>query len=571
MKHKRLSTLKFGSAAGVLVSIALLALVGCVPLTRPPNVSPPPLQVVPQSPGPSSQAPLPGLIVTDIEGKKEPKKLYSFSLRDADVRDVLMAVSRQTDFNIVVAPDVQGRLTVDLKNVTLREALDTITDTLNLNYRVTQNIIRVSKPEPETRLFSLQYVNLRRAASSSTSAQIGAAGAVTGGTTGAVAAPGVVSTPGSVGATGIAAGAGGQTTVATLTDTDLWKDIEAGVKRLLSPSPEAGKAEPGTTVAGKMAAGTIVVDKQSSNILVTDYPKILDRIAAFLESVEGSIQRQVLIEAKVLEVTLTGDYRFGIDWSAVAKIASDAGTLSGTTTISSVTPRIFAQKLAPAESNFQIGVTSSDFQALLAVLNKQGEVNVISSPKLATLNNQTAVIRSATDEVFFEPRVVTIPTSTTPLVTTDVTTRTVTIGVVLSVTPQISSDGSIVLHIRPTVTDTTRRETFTQQATSTTGAFNITVPVVDVREADVIVRAREGQVVVIGGLMQERKSDEESKVPILGDLPGIGRLFRSTTQIRKKTELVVLLSPTVMVGKKIDEITSRELERLNKAKGASPW
>jgi MSHA type pilus biogenesis protein MshL len=285
----------------------------------------------------------------------------------------------------------------------------------------------------------------------------------------------------------------------------------------------------------------------------------LDQIARYLESIEGSAQRQVLIEARIIEVTLTAEYRFGLDWGAIAR----AGALRGATTVSPM--RIIGQKLAPSGGQFQVGVTSTDFESLLSVLSQQGEVNVLSTPKLATLNNQTAVIRSATDEVFFETRVVTIPTGNTVVQTSEVTPRTVTIGVVLSVTPQISSDGTVILHIRPAVTDSTRRETFRQAGTE------ITVPVVDVREADVIARAKEGQIVVIGGLIQERKTDDESKVPLLGDLPGIGRLFRSTTQERKKTELVVLLSPTVLVGKKVDEVTSRELESLNKTKGRSPW
>jgi MSHA biogenesis protein MshL len=555
MKQKIISMAR-GSywTAGVL-SIVSMTLLACGSMKKPVQVSPPAAPVVSTPPQPSSPEPLPGLIVTDVEGQKKPENLYSFSLRDADVRDVLMAISKQTNFNIVAAPDVQGRVTVDLKNVTLLEALDTITDMLNLTYSVKQNIIRVSRPTPEIRIFSLQYVNLRRTGASSTSAQIGAAGSTGSGITGAASSPAVV-TPGSTGAGG-AGGAGvpggGQTTVTTSTDTDLWKDIEAGVVKLLSP------------------AGKMVADRQGGNILVTDLPKFLDRVGGFLESVEGSVQRQVLIEARIIEVALTGNYQFGLDWGAIAKL----GPLRGSTTLSP--GRILGQQLIPSlpqgasAASFQIGVTSTDFDALLQLLSTQGEVNVLSSPRLATLNNQTAIIRSATDEVFFEPRVVTIPTGTTVVQTTDVTTRTVTIGVVLSVTPQISSDGSVILHIRPTVTDSTRRETFRQQATSTTGAFDITVPVVDVREADVIVRAREGQVVVIGGLMQERKSDQESKVPLLGDLPGIGRLFRSTDQQRRKTELVVLLSPTVMVGKKIDEITSRELERLNRTKGASPW
>jgi MSHA type pilus biogenesis protein MshL len=490
---------------------------------------------------PSSEKPLPGLIVSEIEGKKAPERLYSFSLRDADIREVLMAIAKQTNFNIVVDPDVQGRVTVDLKNVTLTEALDTLTELLDLSYRVRQSLIRVSKPTVETRIFSLQYVNVKRSSSSSTTAQIGAAGTSTGGTGGTTGTVGTTTTGttgvGGSGGTG-AGGGGGQTTVTTSTETDLWKDIEAGLTKLLSPT------------------GKVVVDKQSGNILVADLPKFLDRIAGFLESIEGSVQRQVLIEAKVIEVTLTGDYRFGLDWSAIAKWSA----LRGASTVAPA--RILGQKLAPATEGFQIGVTSTDFSALLDVLSKQGELNVLSSPKLATLNNQTAVIRAGTDEVFFETRVQETIVSGVKDTTRTVTPRTVTIGVVLGITPQISPDGSVVLHIRPTVTE--KRG----EAKSSVGDV---FPILDVREADMIVRAREGQVVVIGGLMQEKRSDEEGKVPLLGDIPGIGRLFRSTTQERRKTELVVLLYPTVLVGKKVDEIAARELERLKRTKGGSPW
>ena len=433
-----------------------------------------------------------------------------------------MALSKQTSFNIVVDLDVQGRVTVDLKNVSMVEALDTLTELLGLNYRIRQNLVRVGKPAPETRIFSLQYVNLKRTSSSSATAQIGAAGGgITGTTTG-----------------GGGGGTSGSTTVSTSTDTDLWRDIEAGVTKLLSP------------------AGKMVLDKQSSNILVTDLPKFLDRIASFLESVEGSVQRQVLIEARIVEVTLTGEFRFGLDWGAIAQAAA----LRGASTISA--GKIIGQSLSPGAGGFQIGVVSTDFRAILETISTQGELQVISSPKLATLNNQTAVIRAGTDEVFFETRVSETPSLTGTQTSRTVNPRTVTIGVVLGVTPQVGADGTVVLHIHPTVTE---------KRGEAKSAIGDTFPILDVREADMIVRAREGQVVVIGGLMQEKRTDNESKVPILGDLPGIGRLFRSTTQEVRKTELVVLLSATVMVGKKVEEITSRELERLNKTKGRSPW
>lgn len=511
---------------GKLMIMALIVQPGCAPVKvagRGVLATP---QVQQERPERLPAEKLPGLIVTEIEGKREPERLYSFSLRDADIREVLMALSKQTSFNIVADQDIQGRVTVDLRNVTMAEALDTLTELLDLSYRIRQNVIRVSKPAPETRIFSLQYVNLKRTGSSSTTAQIGTGGAVSGatGTTG--------TTTGGVG------GTSGSTTTTTATDVDLWRDVEAGVTKLLSP------------------AGKMVVDKQGSNILVTDLPKFLDRIASFIESVEGSVQRQVLIEARIVEVTLTGDYQFGLDWGAIAQAAA----LRGASTISA--GKILAQKLAPSSGNFQIGVTSTDFTALLSVINSQGKLKVISSPKLATLNNQTAVIRAGTDEVFFETRVSETPSLTGTQTSKTITPRTVTIGVVLGITPQIGADGTVILHIHPTVTE--KRG----EAKSTIGD---TFPILDVREADMVVRAREGQVVIIGGLMQEKRSNTDNKVPLLGDLPAIGRLFSSTTQEARKTELVVLLSPTVMVGKKVDDITSRELERLKKLKGRSPW
>jgi len=515
-----------------LIALGLVTQLGCAKPRAPVVVQTPQAPPVPTQA--SSQEPLPELIVTEIEKEREPERVYSFTLRGADIHEVMLSISKQTAYNIVVDPDVQGSVTLDLKNVTLTDALDTLTDLLGLTYKVRRNLIRVSRPALETRIFSLGYVNLKRTGNSSTTAQIGAgiAGGVGGATAGASAAGG-------------GGGAGGQTTITTSSETDLWSSLEAGVTQLLSTD------------------GKLVVDKQGGNILVTDFPRFLDRIATFLETVEGSVQRQVLIEARLIEVTLEGEFRFGINWSAVAQ----AGALRGAVS----TGKIFSQALAPANAtDFQIGVTSTDFDALINILSSQGEVNVLSSPRLATLNNQTAVLRSATDDVFFVTETERVPGPSGGFASvTTVTPRTVTVGVVLSITPQISSDGSVILHVRPTVSrsDSTASITVGDADNRTT----ISVPVLDVREADVIVRAKEGQVVVIGGLIDERGRDDEKKVPLLGDLPGVGRLFRQTIQEREKTELVVLLRPTVLVGKRADEISARDLARLKRLTGASPW
>ncbi len=535
MRRRELSSTGGLSLLGGLMAMALIAQTGCAPAKAPTPVVSAPVEQPPARVEKPAKNSLPGLIVTEIEGKRKPERLYSFSLRDADIREVLMAISKQTSFNIVLDPKVEGVVTVDLKNVTLTEALDTLTDLLELTYRIKRNIVRVFEPVPETRIFALQYVNLVRTGSSSASAQIGAGG----GGFGTRGVRGGITT-----GSRVDGGDSGQTTVNTSTDTDLWSDIESNIGDILSPN------------------GKVVVNKQSGNILVTDFPKVLDRIASFLERIEGSVQRQVIIEARIVEVSLNGKYKFGIDWSAIAK----AGALQG-----SVAGRIFSQSLAPTDAkDFQIGVTSTDFETVLKVLSTQGEVNVLSSPKLTTLNNQTSILKAATEDVFFLTETTRIPTAGGGFESiTTVSPRTVTIGVVLSVTPQISSDGYVILHIRPTVSRSTGERSIT--IADGEDATTITVPILDIREADLIARARSGQVVVIGGLMQEEKIDIERKVPFLGDLPVIGRLFRETEQESKKSELVVLLSSTVMVGKKVDEVSARELERMEKMKGGSPW
>lgn len=508
-----------------IAGILTLALAGGCGLITPTGVEPPPAlpQAAPSQP--KEQVELPGLIVSEIEDRRKTEQLFSFSLRDASIRSALFALAKQTSFNIVVDPDVDGKVTVDLKNVTLTEALDLLTDLIGLSYGVKNNIIRVSRPAMEGRLFYLQYVHAGRTGSSSTSAQIG---------TGTGAAPG--------GAASGGGGGGGGQSITTSSNVDIWKQVEDGLPKLVS---EKGK---------------VVVDRNAGAIFVTDFPKVLNRIAQFLEAVEGSIHRQVLIEARILEVTLTEEFKLGLDWGAIAK----AGVLKGKgaspiSQIGRATQNIFGQNLNPRPGGFQIGVANENFAFLLDAIAKQGKIDIISSPKISTLNNQTAIIRVGTDAVFFETRVV-AATTTAPESRT-VTPRSVTVGVVLGVTPQIAPDGSVVLHIRPTVTE---------QRGEARSSVGDTFPIIDVREVDTVVRAREGQLIVIAGLMQEKKSRSEDKVPLLGDIPGLGRLFRGTSEEKRKTELVILLSPTVLVGKKIDEITSQDLERINKKRAENP-
>ena len=420
---------------------------------------------------------------------------------------------------------------MELKDVTMKESLDTLTSLLGLEYEVKGKVIRVFRPKMETRIFTLNYITTIRKGTGKLKAVTGVSGY-----------------EGRGGGRG-EGGAGGEearggSTIETGPDTaDIWKEIEEGLKTMISEK------------------GNLVINKLANIILVTDFSTNLKSIASFLEEVEGSAQRQVMIQAKVVEVILSDQYKLGLDWSAISRIGSIQGTLSGGMSV--------AQSLSPGTGTFQFGVSNQDFTVLLDAMAQQGQLNILSSPKISTLNNQKAVIKVGREEIFFEPEYDVVTTSD-PLpgeikdsrsVLSSVEPQTVTIGVVLDVTPQISSDGYISMNIHPSVTDLVRIEEFKLQ-----GEVYATAPVIDIRETDTVVRVREGQTIVIAGMMQDKKRETVTRTPLLGGIPGLGALFRSTDQEKQKTELVILLSPTVLVGKRIDDLSREELRRLEEAK-----
>jgi MSHA biogenesis protein MshL len=285
-------------------------------------------------------------------------------------------------------------------------------------------------------------------------------------------------------------------------------------------------------------------------VAVTDFPANLRQVAAFLENVTGTILRQVLINAQVLEVTLNDSFRFGIDWTVVAEILASQGTLTA------------IQNLSPRTGLFQIGVTGNDYSVVIDTISTQGEVNVLSNPRVTALNNQKAVIRVARDDVFFVTQVSIVEQGGQLIErTTQTIPQVVSIGVTLDVTPQIASDGTVTMHIHPIVTDKLG------DAVAPTGE---TAPIVSIRETDTLVRVADGQTVIIGGLMEDKDDDRVEKVPVIGDIPYIGGLFRKTTKTGRKSELVILLTPTVLIGDRVQQTSAEALEKVEGLKQGIP-
>jgi len=521
----------------LLVAAAVLAAPGLAPAQSPFPTAPAPTGSFPPASALNPQGPgLPPLAVSQIEeGRRSDAMAQTLSLSFAEpvpIRDLLLLLVRDTDLSVVVDPDAQGTFTGELKNVTLRQALDTILEPHGLHAVITDNVVRVGRERAETRLFNINYVATRRSGTRGS----GLAGGLAGNAgLGAYGGAGAIYA-GGVGAAGYGGGyyagtggiGGSQASVSGTDSGDVFEEIQAGVQTLLSD-------------AGKMN-----LDRKAGLLQVTDVPSRLDKIAVYIEAYENRALRQVRIVAKILEVELSEGYSAGIDWSLVLKRADKAATLT--------------QNLAPASGSgaFTLGLNIKDFAGLLDAFASQGRVNVMASPWVTAMNNEPAVMRVGTQDVFFVTTSQ-VDASTGQILQTVVTPQTITEGVVLSVTPQIAADGIINLSIMPNITERTG---------TATSRLGDQVPVVSVRETDTLVRVHQGETIVIAGLMQDRTTVEKSKVPVLGDVPVVGGLFRRDERTKRKTDLVILLTPTVMTPGEMAAAAAADQQRLYEAQRA---
>jgi len=438
-----------------------------------------------------------------------PESRLTVQFAEGDLRSVLSALAQYYGLNLVIPPTLMGTVTIDLNNVTLQEALEAILTPRNLQYSIEGNLLRVDVVQMETRTFSFDYITTQRTLSRSVTASSSAGGGGVSFTGGAIGT-GVGTVAGITGG----GGGGSSASISGTEATNLLADVETGLNTL------------------KSANGKFVFNKMAGLVFATDLPKNLDAMGLFLETIEGAVHRQVVIEAKVVEVQLNDNSQYGINWTAVFGNA------------------LRVEQTLGVQGTIQATATYKDFNAVISALSNQGTVNVLSNPTVATLNNQPAVIRVGTQDVFFTTTTQVDPRTGT-IVQTAVTPSTINEGIVLDVTPQISDDNIITMDIHPTITERTG------QATSPRGD---SVPIVDVRETDVVVRVAEGETVMIGGLLSNRALETINKVPVLGDIPLLGGLFRRNSKENRKIDLVILLTPRVLNVRTAVEYTKTRLE-----------
>jgi MSHA type pilus biogenesis protein MshL len=298
---------------------------------------------------------------------------------------------------------------------------------------------------------------------------------------------------------------------------EFWKELEEQVKKLLT---ETGR----TNTAINMTAGVIQV---------TDRPSALKRVENYLGQLTQSVSRQVDIEAKIYDVTLNDQFQFGIDWQRIVESGGGQLMFGGLPTITAPSGAFSLQK-----ESLAVSFTDSKTSVILKALQEQGSVSVVSQPRLRTLNNQTAIMKVGRDEPFFTQVSQVVASAGAEVSQTGDILSVITVGTVLSITPQISTNGWISLDISPAITS------LVDTITSPSG--NSSAPVLDIKQTSTIVRVRDGQTIVIGGLIQNSSARSLRKIPLIAEVPLLGKLFQGRFDAKEKKELVIFLTPTIV-------------------------
>jgi MSHA biogenesis protein MshL len=552
----------------LILLLGLLLTVGCATPPKRERMKLP-SQTGEATPTPPPEEKLKELVVPQKEeAKKVQEKLFSFFARDANIQDVLLAFSKESDLNIVLDPELSGKVTIDLKRVTLKEALEAILTSLGWTYRLEEKFIKVLRPQLETRLFTLNYVATRRGGKREIYASSGG-----GLTTGTLLGQPAGTLPGQQ-TPATSSTRTGYSDLVSIDDMDLWREIQKGLETIVFGSTEekggAPEAEKTTWARTDGKGKKLIINRSTGVILVADYPVNLNKIATYLETTEGSSQRQVTIQAKIVEVTLSDDNHEGINWKVIQSLprstnlawglADKTGTTgfpggpsgfvtgtggAGTTSSTIQTPGLF--KLSPYGGVFSFGAGGTDvvLSDIMQAISEQGDVKVLSSPTISTLNNQKAIIRVGNQDVFF----VTGAIATQTTVTQIIQPMTIDIGIILDVTPQIAEDGTIIMNIHPSITEKTGEKTTPDGKT--------TFPLLSVRETDTTVKVQGGQTIIIAGLIQEKTEKNYTEVPGLKSIPLFGGLFRYKTETKKNTELVIMITPTLQIGKRVENFSTK--------------
>ena len=468
-------------------------------------------------------------------------KRFRIQANQVEARAFFASLVKGTEFSVAVHPNVAGRITLNVSDVTLDDILSVVQDMYGYDVVKTGKVIQVYPAGLRTVTIPVDYIQFQRSGRSLTSIVTGSitSNESSGGANRNSESSSKRSEDGSNSSSSsqVSTSSNGGTRIETLTESNFWPLLQQAVSRLI----------------GSGDGQSVVVTPQASVITVRAYPDEIREVRQFLGVSQQRMQRQVILETKILEVTLSDGYQQGINWSKM--FTSSGGTQyqigSGAITkddngniLTQTLPGLSSiGSLLGGQSNMV--VSGGSFEAVLSFMSTQGDLNVLSSPRVTAANNQKAVIKVGSDEYYVTAMSSVAGSGDSANVAPEVTLTPFFSGISLDVTPQIDDNGNVFLHVHPAVIEV---ETDVKNLKLGGNFSDVSLPLAksSIRESDSVIRARDGDVVVIGGLMKSNTIDRVSKVPFLGDIPALGHLFRNTNKLTQKTELVILLKPTVV-------------------------
>jgi MSHA biogenesis protein MshL len=509
-----------------LLGLVSSGLVACK--TTPEKEHPPmlPMELVSETAPAESGVEVPddvaNLLLPELEEQSLVDQRFNVAANKTPAKEFFMGLVDGTDKNILVHPDVSGEISIRLRNVTLDETLKAVRDIYNYDYLEKQYGYQIVPRIIQTKVFPINYPNVVREGSSST-----------------LISSGQVSFSETEDSDGNSSSSSSSTEtlqsarVETTTQADFWNNLFRTVKMVI----------------GEEDGRKVIADPHSSLLVVRAYPSELRKIEELLEKAELNLKRQVIIEAKILEVSLSDGYQSGIQWDTFGEgFGADITDTANEIVAGFDQGNLNTLVDSSVEGVFKFGLNFTDFNAIISLIEAQGDVSVLSSPRVSTVNNQKAVIKVGTDEFFVtEISSTTTSTSSSTSDTPEVTLTPFFSGIALDVTPHVGEDEDVIIHVHPSISnvqDQTKTITLGES-----GDLVLPLALSTIRETDTIVKAKSGQVIVIGGLMEERTELLDAGLPVLKDVPGIGKLFTQERNVTNKIELVILLKPQIVDGR----------------------
>ncbi|MES2771302.1 MAG: secretin N-terminal domain-containing protein [Pseudomonadota bacterium] len=525
-----------------------------------------------------SQAMLPPLQLGTPTPPANAEARFDLAVSNAPANQVFMALVTGTPYSMLLAPDVAGKITVNLKNVTVREVLETLRELYGYEFRMQGTRIYIQSNTLQTRAFQVNYLAGRRqgqsdlrVTSSSISVTNGASNSGT--SSNGSAAPNLGNGSGNNGGSNMNASGAQSSRIYTTSDSDFWRELGQALE----------------SIVGTEDGRSTIISPGSGVILVKAFPTELRAVENYLKLTQLIVERQVMLEAKIIEVSLNEDYQSGVNWAAFGGgangrqrfglgVVSPGSSIGVTGSLATpgvaITPGSAAGSIITSSSKNIVGLAfqTANFASLLTFLETQGNVQVLSSPRIATINNQKAVLKVGNDEFF----VTNVSTTVSSNGTSNVTTPSVTLqpffsGIALDVTPQIDDANNIILHIHPSISVVTEKQKTVDLGS--VGQLSLPLATSTINETDSIVRVQDGNIVAIGGLMKHEQSADRTGLPGTTN-SSLGSLFGQRSNSLRKSELVILIKPTIIESAsdwKSDLVDTQDrLEQFDPRRGSTP-